>query len=136
MICDTKKMSPAGKRYLARFTPAMTAYVGVLFASIWWIKHRDPQGPLLWVLALAPALPIIAVIAIMGLYVVEETDEFQRSILVQAMLWGIGVTLAGCTAWGFLENVELVPHLPLYMVFPIFCLAMGLAQPLVRWRYQ
>lgn len=136
MICDTKTMSPAGKRYLARFAPAMTAYVGVLFASIWWIKHQDPHGALLWLLAIAPALPIIAVIAIMGLYVVEETDEFQRSILVQAMLWGIGVTLAGCTAWGFLENVELVAHLPLYMVFPIFCLAMGLAQPLVRWRYR
>ena len=136
MICDTKKMSPAGKRYLARFAPAMTAYVGVLFASVWVIKHQDPHGPLLWILAVAPALPIIAVIAIMGLYVVEEQDEFQRSILVQAMLWGIGVTLAGCTAWGFLENADLVPHLPLYMVFPIFCATMGLAQPLVRWRYR
>ncbi len=136
MICDTKKMSPAAKRYLARFAPAMTAYVGLLFASIWWIKHQDPHGPLLWLLAIAPALPIIAVIAIMGLYVVEETDEFQRSILVQAMLWGLGVTLAGCTAWGFLENVELVAHLPLYMVFPIFCMTMGLAQPLVRRRYR
>ncbi|MBC7667549.1 hypothetical protein [Caulobacter sp. DWR2-3-1b2] len=136
MICDMKKASPAAKRYIARFAPAMAAYVGVLFASIWWIRHQDPHGPLLWLLAIAPALPIIAVIAIMGLYVVEETDEFQRSILVQSMLWGIGITLAGCTAWGFLENVELVAHLPLYMVFPIFCAAMGLARPLVSLRYR
>ncbi len=136
MIGNTKKMSRAGKRYLARFAPAMTAYVVVLFASIWCIKHYAPHGPLLWILAIAPALPIIAVIAIMGLYVIEEQDEFVRSTLVQAMLWGIGVTLAGCTAWGFLENVELVPHMPLYGVFPIFCAAMGLAQPLVRWRYR
>ena len=136
MICDTKKMSPAAKRYLARFAPAMTAYVVVLFATTWLIKHQAPHGLLLWVLAIAPALPIIAVIAIMGLYLVEEQDEFVRSTLVQAMLWGIGVTLAGCTAWGFLENVELVPHLPLHLVFPMFCAAMGLAQPLVRWRYR
>jgi hypothetical protein len=131
-----KKMSPAAKRYLARFFPAMTAYVVVLYASLWWIRHQSPQGPLLWALGIAPALPVIAVIAVMGLYLVEEQDEFVRSTLVQAMLWGIGVTLAGCTAWGFLENVGLVPHLPLYLVFVIFCGAMGLAQPLVRWRYR
>jgi hypothetical protein len=52
------------------------------------------------------------------------------------MLWGLGVTLAGCTAWGFLENVELVSHMPLYGVFPIFCAAFGVAQPLVRRRYR
>ena len=129
-------MSAAMRRYLIRFFPAMLAYVGVLMGSLWMIRNQDPQGPLLWVLAIAPALPIIAVIAIMGLYLVEETDEFVRAMLAQAMLWGIGVTLSVCTAWGFLENVELVPHLPLYMVFPIFCGAMGLAQPFVRWRYR
>ena len=136
MIAKAKKMSPAAKRYVARFTPAMIAYVVVLYASLWWIKNQAPHGPLLWALAIAPALPVIAVIAIMGLYLVEEQDEFVRSTLVQAMLWGIGATLSGCTAWGFLENVGLVPHLPLYLVFAIFCGSMGLAQPLVRWRYR
>ena len=137
MFCDNdKKMSPAGKRYIARFIPAMASYVVVLFASIWWIKNQDPHGVLLWLLAVAPAVPVIAVIAIMGLYLIEEQDEFVRSTLVQAMLWGLGITLAGCTAWGFLENVDLVPHMPLYGVFPIFCASMGVAQPFVRRRYQ
>ncbi|OYW26588.1 MAG: hypothetical protein B7Z44_15325 [Caulobacter sp. 12-67-6] len=129
-------MSAAMRRYLTRFFPAMLAYVGVLIGSLWMIRNQDPQGPLLWLLAIAPAVPIIAVIAIMGLYLIEETDEFTRAMLAQAMLWGIGVTLAVCTAWGFLENVELVPHLPMFMVFPMFCIAMGVAQPLVRWRYR
>lgn len=131
-----KPMTPPMRRYLARFFPAMLAYAGVLFGSLWTIRNLDPKGPLLWALAIAPALPIIAVIAIMGLYLIEETDEFIRAMLVQAMLWGIGATLAGCTAWGFLENVGLVEHLPLFMVFPVFCAAMALAQPLVRWRYR
>ena len=52
------------------------------------------------------------------------------------MLWGLGVTMSVCTAWGFLENVELVAHLPLYLVFPMFCGTMGLAQPLVRRSYR
>jgi xanthosine utilization system XapX-like protein len=130
------KMTPAARRYLARFVPAMLAYVGMLFGSLWVIRNLDPQGPLLWALAIAPALPIIAVIAIMGLYLVEETDEFVRATLAQAMLWGIGITLAGCTAWGFLENADVVPHMPLYLVFPMFCGSFGLAQPFVRQRYQ
>jgi xanthosine utilization system XapX-like protein len=136
MVGIKKKMSPAARRYQIRFFPTMIAYVVVLYASLWWIRHEAPQGPLLWALGIAPALPVIAVIAIMGLYVAEEQDEFVRSTLVQAMLWGIGITLAGCTAWGFLENVELLPHLPLFMVFPVFCASMGLAQPVVRWRYR
>ena len=126
----------AGRRYIARFIPAMLAYVVVLSGALWAISNLHPTGPLLWLLAIAPAFPVMALIAIMGLYLIEETDEFIRSVLVQSMLWGVGITLSACTAWGFLENVELVPHLPLYLVFPIFCGAMGLAQPLVRWRYR
>ena len=129
-------VSAAARRYLARFFPAIFAYVGVLFVSIWLIRHHPPQGPLLWLLAVAPAVPILAAIAIMGRYLVEETDEFLRAILAQAMLWGIGVTLAACTVWGFLENADLLPHPPLYLIFPLFCAAMGLAQPLVRRSYR
>jgi xanthosine utilization system XapX-like protein len=131
-----RSKTPAGRRYIARFTPAMLAYVVVLMGSLWSIRHLDPTGPFLWALAVAPALPVIAVIAVMGLYLIEETDEFIRAVLVQSMLWGIGITLSACTAWGFLENAEVVPHLPLYLVFPAFCGSFGLAQPFVRRRYQ
>lgn len=131
-----QKMSPAMRRYLLRFAPAMLAYVVVLSGSILAFENLRPIGPLLWVVAVAPALPIIAVIAIMGLYLMEETDEFQRGMSVQALLWGMGVTLAGATVWGFLENFGLVGHMPTYLAFPVFCGAFGLAQPLVRWRYK
>lgn len=126
----------AGRRYLVRFFPAMFAYVGVLCGALWAIRTFEPTGPLLWALAVAPAFPVIAVIAIMGLYLIEETDEFIRAVLVQSMLWGIGITLSACTAWGFLENADVVPHIPLYLVFPVFCGSFGLAQPFVRRRYQ
>jgi xanthosine utilization system XapX-like protein len=126
----------AGRRYIARFIPAMLGYVVVLSGALWAISTLEPTGPLLWFLAVAPAFPVIAVIAIMGLYLIEETDEFIRSVLVQSMLWGVGITLSACTAWGFLENADVVPHIPLYLVFPLFCGSFGLAQPFVRRRYQ
>jgi len=128
--------SPAARRYLARFLPAMLLYVGVLFGSIAILRYMAPTGPLLWIVAVAPALPIIGAIVAMGLYMVEETDEFLRATLAQAMLWGIGVTMTVCTVWGFLENADLLPHPPLYLIFPLFCFSFGVAQPFVSRRYR
>ena len=39
---------------------------------------------------LLPAIPIIGIIAVVGLYLAEEKDEFQRNLLIQSMLWGLG----------------------------------------------
>ena len=60
------KMSPAVRRYMKRFIPTMLLYVVVLMASILAIKRLHPEGPLLWALAVAPAVPILAVIWVMG----------------------------------------------------------------------
>jgi hypothetical protein len=135
-MTDKPRMSPAVRRYMKRFIPSMLLYVAVLVGSLFAIKQLHPEGPLLWALAVAPALPILLVIAVMGRYLVEETDEFLRSMAVQAMLWGIGVTLALSTVWGFLENADLVPHLSSFLIFPIFCAAMGLSQPFIWRRYR
>lgn len=128
--------SQAVKRYMQRFLPAMGLYVVVLMASLFAIRAFEPAGPLLWILAVAPAIPILAVITIMGLYIAEEGDELPRAVMVQSMLWGIGVTLSAATVWGFLENADLVPHLSSFLMFPLFCAAMGLAQPFVWRRYR
>ncbi|MDB5470745.1 MAG: hypothetical protein JWR84_2305 [Caulobacter sp.] len=132
----THSLSPAARRYMKRFVPSMLLYVVVLIGSIYAIEHLKPQGPLLWALAVAPALPILMVIAVMGLFLVEETDELPRLVTAQSMLWGIGITLAAATVWGFLENADLVPHLSSFLMFPLFCGAMGLAQPFIWRRYR
>lgn len=132
----SRPMSPAARRYMKRFIPSMLLYVVVLTASLVAIGQFRPQGPLLWALAVAPALPILAVIVVMGLFLVEETDELPRLVMAQSMLWGIGITLAVATVWGFLENADLVPHLSSFLMFPLFCGAMGIAQPFVWRRYR
>ena len=128
--------SLAGRRYLKRFIPAMITYVVSIFGASYGFKLFALKGPVAWAVAVAPALPILAVIAIMGLYVKEETDEFQRNVLVESMLWGFGITLAVTTVWGFLEMYVHTPGLQSFWAFPIFCGAMGLAQPFVRRRYR
>jgi uncharacterized YccA/Bax inhibitor family protein len=131
-----KSNNPAQKRYRARFGVAMTAYVVAIVAVSLSFKHLHPTGPLAYALAVLPSLPIIAVIAVIGLYIAEEKDEFVRNTLVESMLWGIGVTCALTSVWGLLEVYMKVPRLWVFMVGPIFCVAYGLANILIRLRYR
>lgn len=130
------KQSPAGRRYLKRFIPTMVVYAATVFGASFAFDLWNPTGPLAWLIALAPALPIVAVISIMGLYIKEETDEFQRNILIESMLWGFGVTLSVTTVCGFLEIYVHTPPLQSFWAFPLFCGAMGLSQVFVRRRYR
>lgn len=131
-----KSLTSADRRYLRRFVPLMVLYVATIMGVSVVFRTLHPAGPLAWALAVAPGLPILGVIAVMGLYLKEEADEFQRNVLVEAMLWGIGLTLSVTTVWGLLEFYVDAPPLPAFWAFPVFCGAMGLAQPLVRGRYR
>lgn len=123
-----KSSSLAGRRYIKRFIPTMIAYVVALFASVWALKHYQPQGIALVALSILPALPIIAVIGVMALYVVEEKDEYVRSRIVSAMLGGLALMLSITSAWGFMEEAGVLPHMPAYFAFIIWCAGMGLTQ--------
>lgn len=127
----------ASARYLTRFTLSMIAYAAALILCVWVLTNAPPApGPWRYLLALLPSLPLLATFWAMGAYLLEETDEFKRAVLAQAMLWGLGVTLAFTTVWGFLEEFASVARFPLYLVFPVFCAGMSLAQPFVRRRYR
>jgi hypothetical protein len=126
----------AGRRYVYRLAPTMAVYLVFLFLAQWSFHHLHPTGLSVYVLAVLPALPLIGSLAIVGLYISEESDEFERSILVQSMLWGFGGTLAVSTIWGFLEDFAKAPHLSTFYVYVFFWIFMGIAQPFVRMRYQ
>ena len=128
--------SPAGRRYVKRFIPVMAVYIVLVLGVSWTFNILEPSGPVAWLLAAAPAVPLLGVIAAMGLYLSEETDEFQRNVLVESILWGLGLTMAGLSVWGFLEIYVDAPKLPTFLAFPIWCGAMGLSQPFIRRRYQ
>jgi hypothetical protein len=126
----------AGRRYIYRLAPTMALYLLFTYISQWGFHHLHPAGPLVYVLAILPTLPLIGSLAVVGLYIVEETDEFERSILVQSMLWGLGGTLSISTIWGSLEEFATAPHLSVFYVYLFFWIFMGISQPFIRRRYQ
>jgi hypothetical protein len=114
----------------------MAFYALFLIVDLWIFRHAHPDRMLACALAILPALPIIGVLAIAGLYLAEVNDEFQRAMTIQSMLWSIGGTLAVTTVWGFLESFAQTPRLELIWVYPIFCLFVAVSHQLVKLRYR
>lgn len=130
------KMSPAMRRYMMRLMPAMLIYVVVLMTAAEVYKSEKPEGLLAWVIALAPAIPVLFAIRAIVLLMSEETDEFQRMLQVKSFIWTTGLMLAVCTVWGFLELFSLVPHIDLWAVVPIWAVCLVPAQLVTRWKWR
>ena len=60
-------------------------------------------------LAILPALPIIGVFWAVMRLLVEEPDEYLRSMLVRQVMIATGFCLTVMTIWEFLQNFDLVP---------------------------
>ncbi len=134
MECSTKNR--AIQRYTTRFIGAMLFYALFLIGTVWCFVHLHPTGPLAYLLAILPSVPIIGILWIVGIYLSEEKDEFVRNLQIQSMIWSIGATLTVTSVWGFLENFVHVWHMDLYMVFPLFWLFVGVFTPVLKRRYR
>ena len=128
--------SAAARAYTRRLAFAMTLYTVFLLLAVHRLKHAQPSHAMAIFLSVLPSLPILAVLAIVGVYLREEKDEFQRELLIQAMLWGMGGTLAFTSVWGFLENFNQAPHFPAFYVFVIFWGVVGVAGCVQRVIYR
>ncbi len=128
--------NPATRRYLQRFISTMVAYVVVLLFVEWFVHRFHPTGALLYGLATLPAVPIIGVIVVVGLYLVEEKDEFQRNLLIQSMLWGLGAIMALTTVWGFLQIFTHIHRFQPFMTFPLFWCFQAIAVGTLQRKYR
>jgi hypothetical protein len=127
--------SPAAKRYRRRQHIALSIYAVLLLGAIWTRLGLHLAAPLIWVVAAVPALPLVATIAAMGLYLREETDEFERTVMVESALWATGGVLVLSSVWGFLEMLGGASHVDSWVWFPAWCVLLGVANLLTRRRF-
>ena len=130
------KMSAAMRRYMMRLMPAALLYVVVFSLAGEFYRTAKPSGWIVWVLAVASAIPLLFVIRAILLLISEETDEFQRMLQVKAFILTTGLMLAICTVWGFLEIFSLVPPVPLWSVVPIWAVCLIPGQLVTRWKWR
>ena len=116
----------AWKRYNWRVIWFSLLYCAFLLPAVYGFKHHLFNGPIAWVVAVLPAIPIIAIFAAMGRYLVEEQDEYVRMLMVRQMLWAMGFTISCATIWGFLDNFGLVGHVDGYWIVVVWYFGQGI----------
>jgi uncharacterized YccA/Bax inhibitor family protein len=118
--------NPAIRRYNRRVISLSLVYAITLLAAVYAFKHHLLAGPVAYGVAILPALPIIGIFAAIGLYLIDETDEYVRMTMVRQSLWASGFALSIATIWGFLESFELVAHVESYYVAVLWFGGLGL----------
>jgi hypothetical protein len=120
---------------MRRVWPTWVIYVVVLLGSKWLLEAAPPSGVFKYLVAVAPAIPLVVVIFLVGQLMYGKEDEFKRALWAEAMLWGTAITLAATTVWGFLE-IAGAPPIRLYWVFPFFTGAALLCVPFISRKYE
>ena len=113
------------RRYNRSVLILSIGYVALLFAAEAAISRYGLAGPIAYLVAILPALPIIGIFAAIGRYLVEESDEYLRMLTVRQTLVASGFALSIATAWGFLESFDLAGHFDAYWIAVIWFLGLG-----------
>lgn len=106
----------AAQRYTRDIILLSIVYAALLIGAVLAFKHGLATGVTAYLIAILPALPVIGMFMAIGRLLVEQEDEYLRMLMVRQALIATGFALSICTAWGFLENFGLVPHVDSYWV--------------------
>ena len=117
--------NPAQRRYVRRVAITTLAYLVTLFVAIHYVAHGIVTGPLAYVLGVLPGISVAGFFWAIGRLIVEEQDEYLRMLLVRQALVATGFTLSLVTIWGFLENLQLVPHVDAFYVAILWFFGLG-----------
>jgi hypothetical protein len=126
--------SPAFRNLGARTLAGVGGCVLVFSVSAAIYRDLQPGSAVLWPLALVTAVPVLWLVWAMGQYLAEESDEYLRHLATMSALIGLAAVLVVATVWGFLEALELVPHVPAWYAVPLFAVANGVGRGWLKAR--
>lgn len=126
-----KDGTPADRKYVIRTMAFTIPYVAVNVAAIFGAFDEIIGKPAAWVLAAVVAAPIIGWIwSILSL--MRDSDEFMRALLAKRFVVAAGMAMAIASFWGFGESYANAPHIPNWMIFPLFWACFGVVTPFIR----
>jgi len=134
MGCMTK--NPVVRRFYLRTLAANAIYIVLTICIALYFYKFHPHGPLATALALLPAVALLGFIIAIGLYLIEDKDEFQRNQMVDVLLWGLGGVLVFTSAWGSLETFTHIRHLNPSLTYQIFWLCVAIRTPFLLRKYR
>ncbi|HEY9520958.1 MAG TPA: hypothetical protein VIQ39_05370 [Methyloceanibacter sp.] len=113
------------RRYNRAVVILSIGYVALLFAAQISVGRFGLSGPIGYLVAILPAVPIIGIFGAIGRYLVEEEDEYLRLLTARQTLVASGFALSIATAWGFLESFDLAGHFDAYWIAVIWFVGLG-----------
>lgn len=133
MLCES--VVEAGGRKKRKLLPLEIFIYGVFLPAVLF-AHPQRNSLRAYAFALFLSLSMVGTMIALAVMAARRTDEFQRKLLTQAMLWGIGGTLSINTVSGLLEFFTDAPQLPVLASFPIFLVIFMSAKTLLFRRYR
>lgn len=124
--------TPAMQRYIRIHLALSAAYIALVFLASLLIPDNATPSPMVILFALLPGLVVLGWIWNMGQLLVRMEDEYLRMLEVRKMLWASAITLSVCGGWGLVELFAAVPRLPVFFVFPIWCVGLAIGQLINR----
>jgi hypothetical protein len=103
------------------------------FGAHFWLHLA---GVWVWVLAILPVLPMVGVIAMMGRYLRDETDEYKRDVTIRCVLWGTAGAVSASMLGGFLWIFGWKGHMLPFCDFYVFALFMMVAKLTYKYKDQ
>jgi hypothetical protein len=106
----------------------MGCYMAMVFVSAAVVHHAHPKGWQLYFWSVLPAVPLFAMLAGIGRYLQEETDEYMRMVTTRSLLVGTGALLGTIVVSDFLRAFAQTGALPPFVLFVTFFMAYGIGQ--------
>lgn len=123
--------SSAHRAYVVRTAAFMGIYTLVHLGAILGLFDSMLGRPAGWLVALAVALPVAGQIWA-TLRLMAESDEYVRAITAKCFILAAGATMMLSSAWGFGETYAAAPHVPGWLVYPIFWAIYAAVAPFIR----
>lgn len=131
MLGVGKNGTPAGRRYVIRTMAFMSGYVAINVLAIFG-AFDDIGSPIAaWGLALAVSAPVVGQIWA-TLSLMNESDEFVRALIAKQFIIAAGLAMAIASVWGFGESYADAPHIPAWLIYPLFWACFGVVAPFIR----
>lgn len=120
-------LTPAQRRHSRRVILFSLVYALVLVPIVYVIRHGIVTGSWRMILAVLPALPLVAMFGSYGRYLSEESDEYVRMVVVRQILTATTIAMVCAVVWGFLADLGGAPPIASYWIAFVWVAAQGVS---------
>ena len=132
MLKAWKSGTAAHRKYVIRTLAFMIPYMALCISMMVSDAFDDVIGTSgAWLLAVVVSAPVIGQIWA-TLSLMRDSDEFVRAVTAKQFIVASGLAMAVATFWGFGETFAEAPHIPAWMIYPLFWAAFGIVSPFIR----